>query len=617
MSDNFIKVKIESAADVAGFDQGEAGIKKIEDATKRLTAAEKERADMAAKWDASPFNPKNAATSAAPAEGKSAADAIHAARAGQIVTDIFTRIVTAVDEAVREQQRLTAEMIKETAEFEKQAELMERKAAAAKNEHDVIALTVQLQDHLRGLREKADAEPLDPGSYVDKVKDNFTTAKNWLKKQTGIWNDDPDEERTFEVKAREAKEHADRMIETERVQGERRNKQAKEQADYMQQIETMPLDERLGTQLQWLGRLRDEQGKMDVGTKNWQLWEAKIEMVTQALEKTDAALEKVSDKERRQQDANARGAARAEKDFAADMAKIDREVDAEEKKEAAVAKALRDEHEQHEIQIALLAGHKEIAAELTRQKTLHDEIDRLVKDGVPEAEAAKQAGITAELEKQLALKKEMSAHEAVADADAVAAAGTHRSKRGLRLAKEKQYEDTQRRELADKGFDGADLESTLAGEMETYRRQNRGHRIGGPTARSSRDHLGDVADIGHGLTADADWRNLFRHGIGPHVAGPRQDGSTLDSPAAPDGVKSPGAALNGASGAVKKGGEDVTKAANDLKKEAGGLSSSAAKSIGEATSAVKEAKSAIIEKLDALTAGLKELKSQVEASRTA
>lgn len=235
---------------------------------------------------------------------------------------------------------------------------------------------------------------------------------------------------------------------------------------------------------------------------------------------------------------------------------------------------------EREILEALAAGQYDVAAAATRRQQIEEQIDKLVKEGIPQAEAKAiaeqnaalklettraqirrdleeehaitQAQVAGEtqlvelLERQRALRQQTEALEKeglTATEARAAATRAANDQQGLKDSARNQALDQTRAdlgvdsartagqrqraeieklrtdsyyELKGKGLKDEDINEIIGERMDNYRRQNRGKTIGGPTTRAAGDHLGD-------RMSDKDFDNLFKP---QGITAP--DGSDLD-----------------------------------------------------------------------------------------
>lgn len=292
----------------------------------------------------------------------------------------------------------------------------------------------------------------------------------------------------------------------------------------------------------------------------------------------------------------------------------------ESERQAKVAETLADIRAEAAIERERLTGNEQLVTVLVIENKLRKEIAGLEKID-PSGKLAAEAKITAELEKQVALKMQMQEKEITKAEDAVGSAETPRQKR---LAEDKLAGMKDRAELTEKGFKGEELEDQLKerrkGWRKDYEDKNRkpGQIMSYPDDNARLDYASDAIarSLGLGATALDGAGSMAGKGMPSRPYGATSPDAwnqlfpkraPLPTSAEMFGPPAPAAGLGGG-GAKTAGGGQLDKAADKQTEEA--------KTAGNAAEKMEKAGEKQGEAMSKIDAALGKLQTAITQSGT-
>lgn len=242
---------------------------------------------------------------------------------------------------------------------------------------------------------------------------------------------------------------------------------------------------------------------------------------------------------------------------------------------------LADLQLERQILTAQLNGDERRTIELQAQKTERQLLKQLLDADVPKDKAAEEAGRTAQLQKQVALRQQDAQARQALDnlKPSIGAEATEGGGRGGTLRREARtgFAGDVTAALRAAGIDpdsakGRQIAAEKLGDFDDQMRAARG-RIGGPATRSERDRLGGFTNLGDtrlsgirtGSGPSDDWKLHF---------GDRVQTSPANAPTAAP-VDATAAPASGSAGGGS--GDGLSGAANKLSNGAGAIDTAAAK----------------------------------------
>jgi hypothetical protein len=502
----------------------------------------------------------------------------------------------ALEEINRKQDELRISSERASAELEKQKRIWQEMAAVATSMQDLTKLSQSVSERVSGLQEKLREAPSESG-WIDAAIISAQGLAGWLEQVSAAIPGGG------EIAAG-LKAIGDVGTSTQRAMGDVSEQmagmaaagslaeaQAKKNVEAFQEIERLPLPERIETLIDKMKELSDQQDKVDrSNAKGVQRYNE----LSNEIEKYSKALDKAMDASAHEQERQSR------KEEYED--KMGQKVDENMRKEGEKFQKQQGARDAMKDEIAALSaeadGEEAVSKELENQLRMKHEIKALTDAGIPEAEAkslaeqAKQMRDLVDQRKQAdkdakeaaraeeEQRKEAGKQQKIRDDDALQHAKATHNQTAQDRAEKNKFLDDQKRKMEDAKMDPSEIDTRLRQESRDYDKLHGNRLIDGraPMAKP-KSGLDDVASP----SAPLDRNDTLRGG----EHGPSDDFGSLgghmqkSAPSADMQRLEKGNPQGGQGGQEQKQAADTQKqAASDQKSAAGDAKAAAEKQSG-------------------------------------